>query len=65
MKLKTVKSAKKRILNITKNNKLIRRKASAQHLVAGKSKRTISSARKTDTIAPADARNIRKMLPYG
>ena len=34
MKLKTVKSAKKRIVNITKNGKIIRRKMSAQHLVA-------------------------------
>jgi ribosomal protein L35 len=64
MKLKTVKSAKKRIVNITKNGKIIRRKMSAQHLVAGKSKRTRRSAVAETTLTKSFAKRVKQMVPY-
>jgi ribosomal protein L35 len=64
MKLKTVKSAKKRIVRITVNGLVIHRKLSAQHRVKGKSKRVRSDARKTVAFNKADAKKIRKMVPY-
>lgn len=65
MKQKTVKTAKKRILKITKNGKLLRRKLSGQHLTQGKSKRVMSGASKSQAIAKADQKNIKRMLPNG
>ena len=64
MKLKTVKSAKKRIIKITKKGKVIRRELSAQHLVAGKSKRTLKKSSRQKLVSSADARKIKKMVPY-
>lgn len=64
MKQKTVKSAAKRIVKITKNGLVLHRKTSAQHRVAGKSKRVRSLADKTVAFNHADAKNIKKMVPY-
>lgn len=64
MKLKTVKSASKRIVKITKTGKILHRKLSAQHLSAGKSKRVRSNADKTVAFNKADAKKIKKMVPY-
>lgn len=64
MKLKTVKSAKKRVVNITKNGKIIRRKMSAQHLVAGKSKRTRRSAAAVTTLTKSFSKRVKQMVPY-
>lgn len=64
MKLKTVKSALKRIVRLTKTGKLIHRKLSAQHRVKGKSKRVRRDADKTVAFNNADAKNIKKMVPY-
>ena len=64
MKVKTSKSAKKRIVKITKKGKIIRRKLSAQHLVAGKSKRTLSNSRRKANVSRADAKKIKRMVPY-
>ena len=64
MKVKTSKSAKKRIVKITKKGKVIRRKLSAQHLVAGKSKRTLASARRKAAVSSSDAKKIKRMVPY-
>lgn len=63
MKQKTVKTAKKRVLKITKNGKLLRRKLSAQHLVAGKSKRVRKSTDKKTTLKKADTKKIKRMIP--
>ena len=63
MKQKTVKTASKRII-VTGNGKVLRRKLSAQHLVAGKSKRTRSAASKRVEIATVDRKNIKKLIPY-
>lgn len=64
MKLKTSKSARKRIKNFTKNGKIIRAKMSGQHLRAGKSKRTKQSADKSRVVHKTDERKIKKMIPY-
>jgi len=64
MKLKTVKSAQKRIVKITKNGKVICRKMSAQHLMAGKTKRTRRGAGKNMVLSDVDAKKIKKLLPY-
>lgn len=64
MKLKTVKSARKRIVKITKDGQILHRKLSAQHLSAGKSKRVRSDADKTVAFKKVDAKNIKKLVPY-
>lgn len=64
MKLKTVKSAKKRIVKITKTGKILHRKLAAQHLSAGKSKRVRSNADKTEAFSKVDVKNIKKLVPY-
>jgi len=64
MKLKTSKSARKRIKNFTSRGKIIRVKMSAQHLRAGKSKRTERSANKSRIVHKTDERKIKKMIPY-
>lgn len=63
MKLKTLKTARKRITNITKNGKLMRRNTSAQHLTTGKSKRTLQGSNKKSVIHKADAKKIKKLIP--
>lgn len=64
MKLKTVKSAKKRIANITGSGKALRLRMSAQHLAGGKSKRTLKSTKMLVAIHPADIKRLKRMLPY-
>ncbi|MEK7143053.1 MAG: 50S ribosomal protein L35 [Patescibacteria group bacterium] len=64
MKLKTVKSAQKRI-KITRQGKILRRQLSAQHLTQGKSKRVRRAAGKLSQIAQADKKKIKKLVPYG
>ena len=64
MKLKTVKSAAKRIVKITKNGLVLHRKTSAQHRSTGKSKRVRRDADKTVAFNKVDAKNIKKMVPY-
>jgi len=64
MKLKTVKSAMKRIASVTGTGKILHRKLSAQHLSAGKSKRVRTNSRKKVAFTKADARNIKKLVPY-
>ncbi len=64
MKLKTSKSAAKRIVKITRNNKIIRRKMSAQHLGQGKSKRTKKEAGKFLLVEKTELKKLKKLLPY-
>lgn len=63
MKQKTVKSAAKRAI-ITGSGKLQRRNLSAQHLTAGKSKRTLRNRDKHQKISSADLKKIKKLVPY-
>jgi len=62
MKQKTVKSAKKRIVNVTSRGKLLRRNISAQHLTQGKSKRTLRGSNKKSQFSKADRKNIKKLI---
>lgn len=62
MKQKTLKTAKKRITNVTPNGKLMRRTLSTQHLTTGKSKRTLRGSTKKTVISQADTNKIRKMI---
>lgn len=64
MKLKTSKSATKRIAKFTKKGKIIRRKMAAQHLRQGKSKRTKKLAGKFTTVSKTDSKKIKKLVPY-
>lgn len=64
MKLKTSKSAAKRIVNITGKNKIIIKKMSAQHRVKGKSARTMREAMTNFEISKANSKIIKKLIPY-
>lgn len=63
MKLKTYKAASKRVL-VTGSGKLRRRRLSAQHLTAGKSKRTLQKSGRKENFSPADTRRIKKLVPH-
>ncbi len=62
-KVKTNKSASKRF-NITKNGKLLRKKAYNRHLKTTKSAKKKRHLRRTDVVAPVEAKRIKKLLPY-
>jgi ribosomal protein L35 len=64
MKLKTVKTAQKRIANITGTGKALRLRMSAQHLAPGKSKRALKGTKIFAHISRADIKRIKRMLPY-
>ena len=64
MKLKTSKSASKRIVKITKNKKIIGKKMSAQHRTKGKSKRVLYNAMNDFEISKANEKRIKKLVPY-
>lgn len=64
MKLKTNKTAAKRIQKITGTGKALRLKMSAQHLAPGKSRRTLKSTKMLLEISPADIKRIKLLLPY-
>lgn len=63
MKQKTVKTATKRF-RFTKTGKILRRTISAQHLTAGKSKRTLRKNTKMQSVSISDKKNIKQMVPY-
>lgn len=64
-KLKTSKSTAKRIIKITRNGKMLRRKMSAQHRRKGKSKRTKLEAGQLMEVHKGDQKKIRRLIPYG
>ncbi len=64
MKLKTVKTAAKRIQNITGSGKAMRLVMSAQHLTSGKSKRALKGTKMSVQINRADIKRLKRMLPY-
>ncbi len=63
-KIKTVKTAAKRISRITKNGKIMRLQMSAQHLARRKSKRAKQNANNQVIVNQSDAKNIKKLVPY-
>lgn|GEM_PF-769889 len=64
MKLKTSKTARKRITRITKTGKFLRRKMSAQHLVRNKSRRVKQAAGRKLAVSHSDMEKLRNLLPY-
>ncbi len=63
-KLRTVKTAAKRVVGITKNGKIRVRRQSAQHLATNKSSRSVHSAGHTAILCKGDAKKVMKMIPY-
>ena len=63
-KLKTNKSAKKRF-KLTKKRKVKRFKPGRRHLLTAKSSNRKRGLRKSMLVEGAQARVIRKLLPYG
>lgn len=63
MKLKTVKAIVKRF-KITKTKKVIRRIAGQDHFNAPERGKVTRAKRKIAGISIADARNIKKAIPY-
>jgi len=63
-KLRTKKSVQKRF-SITKNGKVKRNKAFANHILTKKSSEQKRKYRKSVITHSADSKNIKRMLPYG
>ncbi len=64
MKLKTIKTAAKRIQSITATGQAMRLRMSAQHLAPGKSKRSLKSTKFLIAVHPSDIKRLKRMLPY-
>ena len=62
-KLKTRKSVAKRF-KISATGKVKRHKAYARHLMTGKTANKRRHLRKDTAVSPADAKNVKTMLPY-
>jgi ribosomal protein L35 len=62
-KIKTKKSASKRIAKVTRGGKIIRRKITAQHLARRKSQRTRKTSGDKTVVSIAD-KKITKLVPY-
>jgi large subunit ribosomal protein L35 len=62
-KIKTHKATVKRF-KITKNNKVLRRKAGQDHFNSKESGNTKRNKRKDREVSKTDIKNIRKLIPY-
>lgn len=62
-KLKNSKTATKRIKNITRNGKILRRKMSAQHRMHGKNKKIKQRSKSYVKVTSADYKRIKKLIP--
>jgi len=63
-KIKTRKSASKRLAKVTASGKMIRRKTLAQHLVKRKSKRTVKSSGNREEIVKSEIKKMKILIPY-
>ncbi len=63
-KLKTNRALYKR-LRLTKSGKLKKRSAGRQHILGKKSRKRKRQLRKNSYISQADAKKLRRLLPYG
>lgn len=63
-KLKTRKSASKRLAKVTGTGKLMRRKTLAQHLVHRKSRRTRKESGDNLEFSKTEIEKIKKLIPY-
>ena len=64
-KMKTSKTAAKRIVRITRTGKMMRLTMSAQHRRKGKSKLSKRNARSERVLTKGDSIKIKRLLPYG
>jgi large subunit ribosomal protein L35 len=62
-KIKTNRSAAKRF-RVTGTGKIKRNKAYKRHILTSKGKKQKRHLRKATTVAAAEAKNIRKLIPY-
>lgn len=62
-KIKTHKATAKRFI-ITKNNKILRRKAGQDHFNAKESGKTLRSKRRDIQTGSDNAKTIKKLMPY-
>jgi len=63
-KLKTRKSASKRLAKVTATGKMLRRKTLAQHLVKRKTQRTIKTSGVNIEVVPAQKKQLKRLTPY-
>jgi len=63
-KIKTSKTAAKRLVKLTGSGKPVRRKTVSQHLVRKKSKRTVKNSGDNTSFSPAEGKKIIKLNPY-
>lgn len=63
MKIKTNRSAYKRF-KVTKNGKVLRRKAYNRHLKTTKSAKKKRFFRRPATVSPVEAKQVKLLLPY-
>lgn len=63
-KIKTSKTVSKRILNVTKQGKLVRLRMAAQHLAQRKSKRARKHALTPLIITSSLQKRIKRLIPY-
>ncbi|EKD56473.1 MAG: hypothetical protein ACD_58C00177G0007 [uncultured bacterium] len=63
MKLKTSKSAIKRIKNITPRGKVMVSNMSAQHRTTGKSPRTLRNSAHSYVVSSANMKTMKKLIP--
>lgn len=64
LKLKTHRGAAKRF-KLTASGKVMRGHAFARHILTSKSRKRKRKLGQTTTLAAADVRHVRAMLPYG
>ncbi|MCP4481656.1 MAG: 50S ribosomal protein L35 [bacterium] len=62
-KIKSHSGAKKRF-NLTKSGKIKRKKAFARHILTKKSSKKMRNLRKEGRLFGADAKNMKKLIPY-
>jgi|UniRef100_A0A7C3UYL4 large subunit ribosomal protein L35 len=63
MKLKTLKSLKKRV-KITATGKLMHHRAGKRHLLSGKGKRRKRRLSRPTVVKKSEAKRLKKVLPY-
>lgn len=64
LKLKTHRGAAKRF-KITASGKIMRRRAFGRHILTSKPSKRKRKLQQATTVAAADVRHVRGMLPYG
>jgi large subunit ribosomal protein L35 len=64
LKLKTHRGAAKRF-KITKNGKIIRSHSGKRHLLGTKGPNRMRRLKKLTQVNKADARNVKRLIPYG